>query len=89
MRGLDLQDRISDPVDLYVAVHEPSEDLVVMEMVIPALLFGNGFLHAYLLAFKEPEAFLQNGRPGREIVPQDRFQDVPGIDVLVGLVPGI
>ena len=51
MGSLDLKDRISFTVHLNISVDQPTEDLLVMEVVVTALLPRYGFLYADLLAF--------------------------------------
>ena len=88
--GLDLQDVLPLTVQLDVTVHHPAEDILVVEVVVAALLLGDGLLDGEFGAFGDVQGLSEHGvDPGPEVLPQDGLQDVPGVDVLVGLVPGV
>ena len=88
--GLDLQDVGAPAVLLDVAVHHAAEDLLVVEVVVPALLLRHGLLHGQSDVVSDSQQLLQKGGdPGSEVLPEHGLQDVAGVDVLVGLVPRV
>ena len=89
MGCLDLEYGLSLAAVCYVSVHQASEDLVVVEVVVSALLLLHRFLDDDVGSLGKSQIGAQGLRVLPYITPDDRLEYVPGVDVFVRFVPRI
>ena len=81
IHGLYLEDRYTLTILSHISVHEPSKELLSMEVVIPTSLWGGWILHTRGTVQIEKLSYVCDVLTN--VIPHDGFDRIPCNDVLV------